>query len=230
MAIRSCVQPYLIADTFAEIVPANFPNHSLFYAIDVDKFFKITNNVLVPFGGAGFIGTMIPNSSYRTILDCTGSHTAAKVAGTYAMGHGDPIAVSGTGTLYPLNTIYIAAADYPTLNSVATTTIAAKLRIRAQLYTNDVAPTGNFTLGLYPITRPGTSGGAGLCIFTLGTVVTGSNGASFTTPAADGLLQATSNDFALPSDGHYVIGIVTTGTIATSAHVHLSAQLQLRNN
>lgn len=225
MGIRSQAQPFLIADTFAEIVPANYPNHSLFYAIDVDKFFKVTGSSLTPIAGLGFINTVVPNSSYRTLLDCSGSHTAAKVAGTYALGHGDPIAVSGTGTLYPLNTIYIAAADYPTLN-----TVAPKLRIRAQLYTNDVAPTGNFTFGLYPITRPGTSGGAGLCIFTMGSVVNGSTGASFTTPAADGLLQAVSSDFALPSDGHYVIGVVTTGTIATSAHVHLSAQLQLRNN
>ncbi len=228
MAIRSCVQPYLIADTFAEIVPASFPNHSLFYAIDVDKFFKITSGALVPFGGAGFIGTMIPNASYRTILDCTGSHIATKVAGTYGMGQGDPIAVSGIGILYPLNTIYLAAADYPTLNSVSTTTIAPKLRIRAQLITNATAPTGNFSFGLYPITPGG--GGAGLVTYTMGTVVTGSNGAVFTTPALSSKLQATSADFALPSDGHYIIGVVTTATIATSAHVHLSAQLQLRNN
>lgn len=225
MAIGSQVQPFLIADTFTEIIPANYPNHSLIYAIDVDKFFKVTGSSLTPMGGAGFINTIVPNSSYRTILDCTGSHTAAKIAGTYAMGQGDPLAISGTGTLYPLNTIYLAAADYPTLN-----TVVPKLRIRAQLYTNDVAPTGNFTLGLFPITRPATSGGAGLCIFTLGTVVNGSNGAVFTTPAADGLLQTTGSDFALPADGHYVIGVVITATIATSAHVQISAQLQLRNN
>lgn len=164
------------------------------------------------------------NLSYRTLLDCSGSHTAAKVAGTYGMGQGDPLAVSGTGTLYPLNSIFIAAADYPTIGL-----LAAKLRIRAELYTNDVAPTGNFTFGLYPITRPATSGGAGLCIYTLGTVVTGSNGATFTAPAADGLLNAVGVDFALPADGHYVIGIVTTTTVAASAHIHTSASLQMRN-
>ncbi len=225
MAIRTQIQPFLIADTFAEITPSNFPNHSLFYAIDVDKFFKVTGSSLTPLGGLGFINTVVPNSSYRTLLDCSGSHTAAKVPGTYALSHGSPLAVSGTGILYPLNTIYIASADYPTLN-----TVAPKLRIRAQLYSNDVSPTGNFTIGLFPITRPGTSGGAGLCTFTLGSVVSGSNGAVFTNPAADGLLNAVGSDFAIPSDGHYVIGVVTTGTIATSAHVHISAQLQLRNN
>lgn len=167
--------------------------------------------------------SMVPMNHYRTILDVTGSHTAARAAGTYGLGHGDPAAVSGTGTLYPLNTIYIASADFPSVNG-----LAPKLRIRAQLYTNDVAPTGNFTFGLYPITRPATSGGAGLCIYTIGSVVTGSNGASFTTPAADGLLNAVGSDFALPADGHYIIAVVTTGTIATSSHVHMSAQLQVR--
>lgn len=225
MAIITQPQPYLIADTFAEINPASFPPHSLFYAVDVDKFFKNNSaqNALVPFGGLGFINTVVPNSSYRTILDCSGSHTAAKVAGTYGMGEGDPIAISGTGTLYPINCIYIAAADYPTLNS-----IAPKLRIRAQLITNSVAPTGNFTFGLYPVTI--AAGGAGLVTYTIGTVVSGSNGASFTTPAATSKLNAVGSDFALPTDGHYIIAVVTTGTIATSAHVHLTAQLQLRNN
>lgn len=206
--------------------PASPTDNLSFIEIDTGKiFYSISNAWTCSSNNTYATTSSIPNASYRTILDCSGSHTAAKTAGTYALGHGDPIAVSGTGTLYPLNTIYIAAADYPTLN-----TLAPKLRIRAQLYTNDVQPSGNFTFGLYPITRPGTSGGAGLCIFTLGTVVSGSNGASFTNPVADGLLQATSSDFALPSDGHYVIGVITTGTIATSAHVHLSAQLQLRNN
>jgi hypothetical protein len=168
--------------------------------------------------------TSVPNASYRTILDCTASHTAARVVGTYWLGQGQPAGITGTGTLYAPNLIYIAAADFPTLNGVA-----PKLRIRAQLYTNDVAPTGNYTLGLYPVTRPGTSGGAGVCIFTMGAVVSGSNGAVFTTPAADGLHQAVGADFALPADGHYAIGFVSTANVAANAHVQISASLQMRN-
>jgi hypothetical protein len=165
----------------------------------------------------------VPNASYRTLLQSSGSHTAARAAGTYGMGQGDPLAVTGIGILYPLNTIYIAAADYPTLDGVA-----AKLRVRARLYTNDVAPTGNYTVGLHPITRPATSGGAGLCTYTIGAAVAGST-TTFTAPAADGLLNAVGFDLALPADGHYVLGVVTTATVATSAHVHISASLQLRN-
>ncbi len=163
-------------------------------------------------------------ATYRTIMECSGSHTAAKVAGTYALGDGDPIAVGGTGTLYPIKVIHIASADYPTIVG------APVFRIRAQLYTNDVQPSGNFTFGLYPITRPATSGGAGVCIYTIGTVVSGSNGATFTNPAVDLLGNAVGSDFALPADGPYCIAVVTTGTIAANAHVHMCAQLQMRNN
>ncbi len=172
----------------------------------------------------GITAAAVPNSSYRTILDSSGSHTAARVAGTYFLGQGDPLGISGTGTLYPPNVIYIAAADYPTVNGLTT-----KLRLRCQLYTNDISPfVGTFVFGLYPITRPAVSGGAGLAIYTLGTVVTGST-LTFTNPVADGLLNATGADFAIPADGHYVIGVVTNAAVAASAHVHTSASLQMRN-
>lgn len=163
-------------------------------------------------------------ATYRTLMAASGSHIAAQVAGTYGLGNGNPLAVSGTGTLYPLQVIYIAAADYPTVGS-----LAPKLRIRAQVACNDVAPTGNFTVGLHPITRPATSGGAGLDIYTIGTVVTGSNGATVTTPAADSHTSMVGADFALPADGFYVMAVVTTATVATSSHVHINAQLQMHN-
>lgn len=164
------------------------------------------------------------NASYITILSAAGSHIAARVAGTYGMGYADPLAISGTGTLYALAVIAINSADYPTINGITT-----KLRIRGQIACNDVAPTGNFTFGLYPITRPATSGGAGLNIYTLGTVVSGSNGATVSAPAADSHSNLVGADFALPANGLYVIGVVTTATVATSAHMHFTAQLQLRN-
>ena len=170
---------------------------------------------------------LLPNnliSIYRTVLQAAGSHIAGKVAGTYGIPLGDPLAVSGTGTLYPLAVIRIDSADYPTIDS-----LAAKFRIKWQLFVNDVAPTGNFTIGLYPITRPATSGGAGLDIYTLGTVVSGSNGSTFTAPIADSMNTGVSLDFALPANGYYVLGIVTTQTVAVSSHLHINAQLQVHN-
>lgn len=165
----------------------------------------------------------VPNASYRSLLDCSGSHIAARVAGTYGFAQSQPLAITGTGILYPLNTIYIAGADYPTLDGVA-----PKLRVRAQLYVNDVAPTGNFTFGLHPITRPAVSGGAGLVIYTIGAAVAGST-AAINTPAADSSNFAVGADFAVPADGHYVLGVVTTATVAASSHLHMSAILQMRN-
>jgi len=167
---------------------------------------------------------LLIDANPRTILRSEASHIAAKVAGTYALASADAAAVSGTGTLYTQSLIHIAAADYVSKNNAA-----VKLRLKCMCLVNDVAPTGNFTFGLYPVTRPGTSGGAGVMIYTLGTVVASSNGAVFTTPAADSMAQASSADFALPADGFYAIGVVTTATIATSSLVHLIADLQVVN-
>jgi hypothetical protein len=160
---------------------------------------------------------------YRTLLDSSGSHIAGRVAGTYGFGQGDPLAISGTGILYPLNIIQITAADYPAIGA-----LAAKLRVKATVNCNDVAPGHNFVFGLHPITRPATSGGAGLCIYTIGAAVAGSTIAA-NTPAADSSAVFTSGDFALPADGQYVMGAVTNNTTAVSAHVHLSAALQLHH-
>ena len=158
------------------------------------------------------------------LLQAAASHIAGQVAGTYGLGNGEAAAVSGTGTLFPLAQIYLRSTDFPTIDSVA----PSLLRLSAELNVNDVAPTGNFTFGLYPVTRPATSGGAGLDIYTLGTVVTGST-IAFTAPAADSANQGVSSAFAVPADGYYVIGVVTTATVAASSHLHLNARLEMRN-
>jgi hypothetical protein len=160
---------------------------------------------------------------YRTVLQASGSHTAARAAGTYGFGHGDPLAVTGVGTLYPLAVLRIDSADYPTINA-----LVPKFRVKWTLEVNDVAPTGNFTFGLHPITRPSTSGGTGLNIFTIGAAVTGSTSTS-SAPAADAQVSGASADFALPADGWYVLGVVTTAAIATSSHLHMTSTLQVRN-
>ena len=163
-------------------------------------------------------------SIYRMVLGSAGSHIAGRVAGTYFIPFADALGISGTGTLYAPAIIRIDSADYPTIDG-----LAPKFRIKWSLMVNDVAPTGNFTIGLYPITRPATSGGAGLNIYTLGTVVSGSNGSSFTTPAADSMNNGVSADFTLPADGYYVLGVVTTATVATSSHLHINAKLEVHN-
>lgn len=172
-----------------------------------------------------FVTGINNNARYITVKYGAGSHIAAKAAGNYIFPPaGGVMAVGGTGTLYPQQVFYLTGANFPTINGIVT-----KLRISGSVHCNDVAPTGNFTFGLHPITRPATSGGAGLCIYTIGTVVAGSNGAVVTTPAADSSTNAIGSDFAIPADGWYALVCVTTATIATSAHTHLTCELQMRN-
>lgn len=161
---------------------------------------------------------------YRTIFEVSGSHTAGKVAGTYGLPRESALIVSGTGSAYPLGIIAFRAADYPTVNG-----LAPKLRVCANLHVNDVAPTGNFTFGLYPVTRPAVSGGAGVCTYTLGALIAGSDCPVITAPAVDSSNTVVGTDFALPADGYYCIGVVTTATVAANAHIHANAYLQQRN-
>ena len=165
------------------------------------------------------------NSVYRTILDSTGSHIAAKAAGTYGIAQGNPLAITGIGTLYSLNVIYLDSSDYPTIDGKA-----AKLRVRCVIECNDVAPfIGTFVVGLHPVTRPAVSGGAGVCIYTIGTAVSGST-VTGTNLAADSQNNLVGSDFVLPVNGFYVLAVVTNGTMATNSHCHISASLQIRNN
>ncbi len=173
--------------------------------------------------GGTFSGSTAPNASYRTLMDSTASHIAARVAGTYFLPQGNPAGITGTGTLYAPNIMYIDPTDYPTMDALTT-----KLRVRGTVACNDVAPTGTYTFGLHPVTRPATSGGAGLNIYTVGTAIVGST-ILLSTPAADSINNVLGSDFAIPAAGHYVIGFVQTGTVAASSHMHMSFALQMRN-
>ena len=162
-------------------------------------------------------------SNYRTILHGQSSHIAAKSAGTYALASADPAAISGTGTLYNQALIYIDSNDYVTVNG-----IPPVMRLKTMLLVNNVAPTGNFTFGLYPVTRPSPSGGAGLNILTLDSVVANST-CIYTTPSIANMTMINTSDFAIPSNGFYVLGVLTTATVAASSLVWLYADLQIKN-
>lgn len=147
--------------------------------------------------------------------------TAAQAAGNYWFTEQATLVSAGLAT--PLAGVYIDTADFPTIAGVA-----AKLQMRVQLYTNDVAPGSNFTIGLYPVSRPTTSGGAGLLIYTPGQVLSGST-VTFTAPSADGMAALATADFAVPATGHYALGFTSTAAIATNAHVHMQFQLNVHN-
>jgi hypothetical protein len=169
-----------------------------------------------------YVRSNVGMANYRVLFDRTGSHIAARVAGHYAIPQGNPCAITGTGTLYSWGVFYFDPADYPSVDGVT-----AKLRLRGQLFVNDVAPTGNFIIGMYPVTRPATSGGAGLVIYTLGAVTAVCT--TITAPAADSSNTVTSSDFAMPTAGYYCLGVQTSATVAASSHLHINAQLQMRH-
>lgn len=169
-------------------------------------------------------------ATYHTILQAQGWLNSATTANTFWLVTGtsqiNTCTSGGSGNAIMPAMIYISSSDYPTVNG-----LAPKLRIRANLYVNNTAPTGTWTFGLYPMTSPGAgnSGGVGVRAHTIGTVVSGSNGASQATPAAATNYNLTSSDFALPANGWYAICIVTNATIATNSTVQLDAKLQLHN-
>jgi hypothetical protein len=168
------------------------------------------------------IANFTGSTTFLPILTAAGSLTDGNVAGTYSLANGEAAVVSGGNNAAPIQLIYIDAAQFPAIAGTTRT-----MRISGVLSANDVAPTGNFTIGLYPVTRPGTSGGAGVNIYTLGTVVSGST-SQWTTPAADSTGFKTGTAFAMPATGFYAIGVVTTATVATNSHVHLNARLEVQ--
>lgn len=169
---------------------------------------------------------------YRQLILSNYNITAATAANTFYLVLNANVNSLGTNTVTTSNTgatvqpamVYIDSANFPTVMGVA-----PKLRIRGIVSCNDVAPTGNFTLGLYPITRPAASGGATVVAFTIGTVVTGSNGATVSTPAADSMTHIVGSDFALPANGWYAICVVTTATAAVSSYTAIQGMLEWHN-
>lgn len=95
-----------------------------------------------------------------------------------------------------------------------------KLRVRASVSPNGTAPGITFTFGLYPVTF---SGAADVLAATLGAVVTDSTAA-----VASGGAAATSLDFAVPADGLYALGVVSSGALANNSAALLAASLDLR--
>lgn len=166
---------------------------------------------------------------WKTILFGAGCNGTASdpPAGLYMLNIGQAsvtdMILSGVVTSTAKPIIHIASTDYPTIGG-----LAPKLKLKAIMNVNDTAPTGNFVVGLYPITRPATSGTSTGEIYTLGTVVSGST-VTFTAPAADSQTTADSTEFALPANGFYMLGVDTTATMAVSSVVQINAFLMHHN-
>jgi hypothetical protein len=166
-------------------------------------------------GDDNFLASAGMYASYRTLYVVTSTVPGGSTAGDYLLA--DTARLEGTSAVSPH--MYFDDADY------AISGRTAKLRLRAQAYTNATAPTISYTVGLFPATA--VAGGAGSLNTTLGTVVTGST-VAFTTPSASSMNQGNSGDFSLPADGHYALGVTLSGTSAANNVTIIAVQLQLR--
>lgn len=191
------------------------------------------NQVNLANGVTGVLPTAnggMDTATYHTILQAQGWLNSATALNTFWLVTGtsqiNTCTSGGSGNAIMPAMIYISSSDYPTVNG-----LAPKLRIRANLYVNNTAPTGTWTFGLYPMTSPGvgSSGGVGVRAHTIGTVVSGSNGAAQASPAAATNYNLTSSDFALPANGWYAICINISANVATNSTVQFDAKLQIHN-
>jgi hypothetical protein len=138
-----------------------------------------------------------------------------------------PLFPTPAATSNSLSPFYIDASDYPTVNGNAT-----KLRIRANIFTNDANPGTypTFTFGLYPVTRPTLSGSPTSLEFTVGTLVAGSNGAVFTASGPDFQGTRVSAEFDVPASGFYILAAVESAALVpVNGYVGMNATLQMRN-
>lgn len=185
----------------------------------------------------GIAGTKLANGTITdTQLSATYSGYAmyrnlAERGGTLTSTPGPPYVAGVSGSMTAIGNnpqadgtvIYFDPADY------AASGRTTKCRLRAQLFTNSVAPTVTFTVGLYPVTVFGGGSGAFPFVTTLGAVTSGST-VAFTTPgASNGGAQSNSGDFTGPTAGFYVIGVAVSGAAAANSAEAIRVQLQVRN-
>lgn len=174
-----------------------------------------------------YVLAAIPFSTYQKVHEAWGFFIVGRTAAKCGfITSGGATYVSGAANAsVTVCVFYLTGDDFPTVSSKSTV-----LRVKGEVHCNDVQPHASmtFVFGLYPVTRPSTSGGNLHAIFTLGTVVAGSE-CTVTTPAADSSTSVLGADFAIPADGWYALGVVTNQTFATAAFATCHAELQRRN-
>lgn len=158
-----------------------------------------------------------PFASRRTILRGAGCLAGSLGATTRLVGL-NVIGAASSNITSGIPVLYIASADF------TATGLTPMLRTRLVAAANATAPGGTLTLGLYPVTTAGISGGI---TWTLGTVVTDSTAAiaSLSGSARD---HAESSDYALPSDGYYALGIANGSSTNASSFTDIVGTVDLR--
>lgn len=165
------------------------------------------------------------NSAYKTI-----HRMQAGWAGSSG-GAGATLIAKADGTMSfspavpsPAQAFYLAAADY------AVSGKTTKLRVRADMFLNGLrSGASTLTFGLYPITSVGSTGAAFSDNFTVGSVVAGSAVTAVNPVASTTAAPVASADFALPTDGAYVVGVNVIGSGMTNTYCTFMGRVQVRN-
>lgn len=121
-----------------------------------------------------------------------------------------------TNTTQSIPQFYLDPADH------AITGLTTNLRVRALVATNATAPTGTWTMGLYPVTAVG----GGLGNFQIATVTSPLGTCTVVTPGASSNNSTVSADFAFPTAGAYVFGLTVSANQAANSAVNVTFMLQ----
>jgi len=162
-------------------------------------------------------------SIYKAFQGNTSGLTARKIFGMHQgqINAAFTTPTSGTDVILQPALIYIKSTEYPTINGVAPV-----FKIRAGIFTNDVAPAVNYSISLNLMTCPAASGGINSRAWTIGSNIIAATQA---TPAADSNYMIESAEFALPADGWYSICFANDGTTAVNSAVEMFGELLVRN-
>jgi hypothetical protein len=194
---------------------------------DLNSIFTSLQNTV----NGGLDEVNVPNlaaafTHYKTVLWGGCQTTTAAAGGTFLMSGGPTTNAAATvGTVGAAGTaawaFYLDPADW-TANARTT-----RLRLRAQMVTNNVAPATNFAVGLYPVTTVGAASGSDAGVNT-GAVITGSQ-ATFVTPAAaTAVSPVSSGDFNAPAAGYYIFAVAISAAMAAGSRATIGVQLQMR--
>jgi hypothetical protein len=155
---------------------------------------------------------------WTTLFQAGGQQGAGAGANTYSLGSDDG-GGNFTGTLTATAPVlYWEPSEY----AVAGRT--TQFRLVSNVSNNAVDSGVTFTFNLYPIT--GIAGGAGGISYTLGAAVLTSGALN---PGASSNHVNISSAITAPSSALYVLGYVTSGTLAANSWVRLDARVEYRH-
>jgi hypothetical protein len=156
--------------------------------------------------------------SYRTVWTSSGAAVITGGAGLYYPNHSGTFTQSAGSLGFQ---VFVFANDYSTVGRTP------MLRLRMFFSPNGTAPGAvSFDARMIPVTLGGGAGGV-WGFGGVGAVVTGSTTSTVSSPGANTLNSAASADFALPTDGFYVLALNAGGNTAANNVNLVSMMLQL---